>query len=53
MHINMYLDAIIYFARQIFLCSFRIFKLNDIKVIHDLFSQYLTQILSKTTSFTK
>ena len=26
-------------------------KLNNLKVIHDLCSQYLTQILSKTTLF--
>jgi hypothetical protein len=42
-----------YFARQIYSCSFHISKLNDLKVIHDLYSQYLTQIMSKTTSFTK
>jgi hypothetical protein len=42
-----------YFARQIYLCSFHISKLNDLKVIHDLYSQCLTQIMSKTTSFTK
>jgi hypothetical protein len=29
---------------------FHIFKLNNLKVIHDLHSQCLTQILSKTTS---
>jgi hypothetical protein len=29
---------------------FHIFKLNDLKVIHDLYSQCLTQILSETTS---
>jgi hypothetical protein len=33
--------------------SFHISKLDDLKVIHDLYSQYLTQTLSKTTSFTK
>jgi hypothetical protein len=27
-----------------------IFKLNDLKVIHDLYSQRLTQTLTKTTS---
>jgi hypothetical protein len=27
-----------------------IFKLNDLKVIHDLYSKCLTQTLSKTTS---
>jgi hypothetical protein len=42
-----------YFARQIYSCSFHISKLNDLKVIHDLYSQCLTQIMSKTTSFTK
>jgi hypothetical protein len=29
---------------------FHIFKLNDLKVIHDLYFQCLTQTLSKTTS---
>jgi hypothetical protein len=42
-----------YFARQIYSYSFLISKLNDLKVIHDLYSQCLTQILSKTTSSTK
>jgi hypothetical protein len=32
-------------------CSFHIFKLNNLKVIHDLHSQCLTEILSKTTWF--
>jgi hypothetical protein len=32
---------------------FHIFKLNDLKVIHLLYSQCLTKILSKTISFTK
>jgi hypothetical protein len=32
------------------LYDFHIFKLNDLKVIHDLYSQCLTQTLSKTTS---
>jgi hypothetical protein len=42
------------FARQIYYsCSLLIYKLNDLKVIYDLYSQYLTQILSKMTSFTK
>jgi hypothetical protein len=40
------------FLRQIYSCSFHISKLNDSKVIHDLYSQCLTQIMSKTTSFT-
>jgi hypothetical protein len=39
-----------YFSRQIYLYDFHIFKLNDLKVIHDLYSQYLIQTLSKTTS---
>ena len=30
---------------------FHISKFNNLKVIHDLYSQCLTQILSKTTSF--
>jgi hypothetical protein len=34
-------------------CSFHIYDLSNLKVIHDLYFQYLTQILSKTTSFTK
>jgi hypothetical protein len=41
------------FTIQIYSCSFHIFKLNDLKVIHDLYSQCLTQTLSKTTSFIK
>jgi hypothetical protein len=32
-----------YFARQIYSCSFHISKLNDLKVIHDLYFQCLTQ----------
>jgi hypothetical protein len=35
-----------YFARQIYSCSFHISKLNDLKVIHNLYSQCLTQIMS-------
>jgi hypothetical protein len=31
--------------------SFHIFKLNNLKVIYDLRSQCLTEILSKTTWF--
>jgi hypothetical protein len=30
--------------------DFHIFKLNDLKVIHDLYSQCLTQTMSKMTS---
>jgi hypothetical protein len=41
------------FLRQIYSCSFHISKLNNLEVIHDLYSQCLTQILSKTSSFTK
>jgi hypothetical protein len=33
--------------------DFHISKLNNLKVIHDLYSQCLTQTLSKTTSITK
>ena len=40
------------FSRQIYSCGFYIFKLNNLKVIHDLYSQYLTQTLPKMTSFT-
>jgi hypothetical protein len=29
--------------------SFHIFKLNNLKVIHDLYSQCLTETFSKTT----
>jgi hypothetical protein len=38
------------FLRQIYLYNFHIYKLNNLKVITDLYSQCLTQILSKTTS---
>jgi hypothetical protein len=41
------------FSWQICLYDFHISKLNDLKVIHDLYFQYLTQILSKTTSNTE
>jgi hypothetical protein len=41
------------YTRQIYSCSFRISKFNNLKVIHDLYSQCLTQILSKMFSFTK
>ena len=40
------------FSRQIYSCDFHIFKLNNLKVILDLYFQYLTQTLPKTTSFT-
>jgi len=40
------------FSRQIYLYGFHIFKLKNLYVIHDLYSQYLIQILSKTTFFT-
>ena len=40
------------FSRQIYSYNFHICKLNNLKVINDLYSQYLTQILSKTTFFT-
>ena len=39
------------FSRQIYSYGFHIFKLNDLKVIHNLYCQCLTQTLSKTTCF--
>jgi hypothetical protein len=39
-----------YFSRQIYSYNFYICKLNNLKVIDDLYFQCLTQILSKTTS---
>ena len=39
------------FLRQIYLYSFYISKLNNLKVIQDLYSQCLTQTLSKMTFF--
>jgi hypothetical protein len=41
------------FCNTTYSCSFHISKPNDLKVIHDLCFQYLTHILSETTSFTK
>jgi hypothetical protein len=38
------------FLRQIYLYNFYICKLNNLKVIDDLYSQCLTQTLSKTSS---
>jgi hypothetical protein len=40
------------FSRQIYSYGFHISKLNNWKVIHDLYSQYLTQTSSKMTFFT-
>ena len=40
-----------YFSRQIYSYNFCILKLNNLKIIHDLCSQYLTQTLFKTTFF--
>ena len=40
------------FSRQIYSYNFHICKLNNLKVIDDLYSQYLTQNMSKTTFFT-
>ena len=37
------------FLRQIYSYNFYIFKLNNLRVIYDLYSQDLTQTLSKTT----
>ena len=39
------------FSRQIYSYGYHISKLNNLKVIHDLYSQCLTRVLSKTTSF--
>ena len=39
------------FSRQIYSYNFHICKLNNLKVIDNLYSQCLTQILSKTSSF--
>ena len=36
-----------YFSKQIYSYGFYISKLNNLKVIHDLYSQYLTQTFSK------
>jgi hypothetical protein len=43
----------VFFSRQIYLYDFHISKLNNLKVIHDFYSQCLTKTLSKTTSNTK
>jgi hypothetical protein len=40
-------------SRQIYLYYFHISKLNELKVVNDLYFQYLTQTLSKMTSNTK
>jgi len=40
-----------YFSSQIYSYGFHISKLNNLKVIHDLCSQCLTQTLSETTFF--
>jgi hypothetical protein len=40
-------------SRQIYLYYFHISKLNELKVVDDLYFQYLTQTLSKLTSNTK
>jgi len=50
-HQVIYLYLWKYFLRQIYSYDFCILKLNNLKVIHDLYSQCLTQTLSKTTSF--
>jgi hypothetical protein len=42
-----------YYARQIYSCSFHISKLRELRVIHDLYFQYLTQTFFKVTLFTK
>jgi hypothetical protein len=48
----MYTFMKVYCTPNLFI-SFHISKLNELKVIHGLHSQCLTQILSKTTSFTE
>jgi hypothetical protein len=42
-----------YILRQIYSYGFHISKLNKLKVIYDLYSQCLTQILSKMISLRK
>jgi hypothetical protein len=45
----------VYFMKVFFKTNsygFHIFKLVNLKVIHNLYSHYLTQILSKTSFFT-
>jgi hypothetical protein len=41
-----------YFLRQIYSYGFHISKLNNLKVIHDLYTQCLTQAMSKMTWIT-
>ena len=41
----------LFFKTNLFIYGFHIFKLNNLKVIHDLYSQCLTQALSKTNLF--
>ena len=40
------------FLRQIYSYNFHICKFNKLKIINDLYSQCLTQTMSKTSSFT-
>jgi hypothetical protein len=49
----MYILMKVIFKTNLYLYDFRSYKLNDLKVIHDLYSQCLTQNLSKTTCNTK
>jgi hypothetical protein len=42
-----------YFAKQIYSCGSHISKLNELRVVNDLYSQFLTQTMLKTTSFTQ
>jgi hypothetical protein len=46
----MYIPVKVIFKTNLFIYDVHNFKLKDLKVIYDLYSQYLTQILSKTTS---
>ena len=41
----------VFFKTNLFY-NFHIYKINNLKAIDDLYSQCLTQTLSKTTSFT-
>ena len=48
----MYIFMKVLFKTNLYPYGFQIFKLNNLKVIHDLYSQCLTQTLSKTTWIT-
>jgi hypothetical protein len=46
----MYIFMKVIFKTNLYLYDFCSYKLNGLEVIHDLYSQCLTQNLSKTTS---